>query len=205
MAARSAEGRRRPDTPRKGDVREQAILDTAEELLGEVGFEAMTVADIAEGAGISRGSLYFYFRSKQDVVAGLVARTVAGLQRKSQDAAHDPAEPREAIETVMARTRNLWQEHGVVMRAATDLNRSVPEVGALWSHTAEVFIEAITRILHRAGVPGGDGPHAAGSLARALCWMIERTFYHASQAGDDELERASATCLEIWLRTARLV
>lgn len=41
--------------------------------------------------------------------------------------------------------------------------------------------------------------------ARALCWMIERTFYHASQAGDGELERASATCLAVWLRTARLV
>ncbi|WP_225629455.1 TetR/AcrR family transcriptional regulator [Streptomyces werraensis] len=205
MAARPAEGRRRSDAPRKGDLREQAILDTAEALLGEVGFEAMTVADIAQGAGISRGALYFYFRSKQDVVAGLVARTVAALQRKSQDAAHDPAEPLEAIGTVMSRTSVLWQEHGVVMRAATDLNRSVPEVGTLWSHTAEVFIEAITRILHRAGVPGGDGPDAAGSLARALCWMIERTFYHASQAGADELERASATCLEIWLRTARLV
>ena len=37
------------------------------------------------------------------------------------------------------------------------------------------------------------------------CWMIERTFYHASLTGGDELERASATCLEIWLRTARLV
>ncbi|MFK4548321.1 hypothetical protein RKD29_007917 [Streptomyces tendae] len=62
----------------------------------------------------------------------------------------------------MSRTSALWQEHGVVMRAATDLNRSVPEVGALWSHAAEVFIEAITRILHRAGVPEGDAPHAAG-------------------------------------------
>ncbi|GGJ08017.1 TetR/AcrR family transcriptional regulator [Streptomyces brasiliensis] len=205
MTVRSAQGRRRPDTPRKGDVREQAILDTAEALLGEVGFEAMTVADIAEGAGISRGSLYFYFRSKHDVVSGLVARTVTALQQKSQDAAHDPAEPREAIATVMSRTRALWQEHGVVMRVATDLNRSVPEVEALWSQTAEVFIEAITRILHRVGVPEGDGPHDARSLAGALCWMIERTFYHASRAGDDELERAAVTCLEIWLRTARLV
>ncbi|MFK4548148.1 AcrR family transcriptional regulator [Streptomyces tendae] len=204
MAARSADGRRRSDTPRKGDVREQRILDAAEALLAEIGFDAMTVGGIAEGAGLSRGSLYFYFRSKPDVVSGLVARTVAALQQKSIDAAHDPAEPREAVETVMSRTRALWQEHGVVMRAATDLNRSVPEVGALWSQTAEVFIAAITRILRRAGVPEGDGPQAAGSLARALCWMIERSFYHASLAGPDELERVSAACLEVWLRTARL-
>lgn len=93
----------------------------------------------------------------------------------------------------------------MVMRAATDLNRAVPEVGELRSRTAEVFIEAITRILHHAGVPDGDGPHAAGPLARTLCSMIERTFYHASQGGDDALRRAFATCLEIWLPTARLV
>ncbi|GGJ72566.1 hypothetical protein GCM10010121_098990 [Streptomyces brasiliensis] len=139
------------------------------------------------------------------MVSGLVARTVAALQQKSRHAAHDPAEPREAIETVMSRTRALWQEHGLVMQAATDLGRSVPEIGVLWTQAAEIFIEAITRILQRAGVPAGDGPHAAASPARALCWMIERTFYRASQAGDDELEQAAATCLEVWLRTARLV
>jgi hypothetical protein len=49
----------------------------------------------------------------------------------------------------------------------------------------------------------GDGPLAAAPTARAPCLMIKRTFDHASQAGDDELEQATATCLEIWLRALR--
>ncbi|MFC9250253.1 helix-turn-helix domain-containing protein [Amycolatopsis thailandensis] len=41
---------------------------------------------IAKGAGISRGSLYFYFGSKQEVLAALVARTVASLHLDGQSA-----------------------------------------------------------------------------------------------------------------------
>lgn len=40
---------------RKGDVRERAILDTCEALLADKGYDAMTVGDIAQGAGITRG------------------------------------------------------------------------------------------------------------------------------------------------------
>ncbi len=38
-------------------------------------------------------------------------------------------------------------------------------------------------------------------MARALCWMIERTFYHASQESRANLRQASATCEHIWLTT----
>ncbi|MGJ5691939.1 helix-turn-helix domain-containing protein, partial [Streptomyces pratensis] len=67
-----ARGRR--TTGRKGDVRERAILDTCEALLAHKGYDAMTVGDVAQGAGITRGALYFYFGSKQEVVTALVAR-----------------------------------------------------------------------------------------------------------------------------------
>lgn len=69
---------------RKGDVRERAILDTCEALLADKGYDAMTVGDIAQGAGITRGALYFYFGSKHEVVAALVARTVEHLWERSR-------------------------------------------------------------------------------------------------------------------------
>jgi TetR/AcrR family transcriptional regulator, ethionamide resistance regulator len=64
MTARAP--RRRSTAPRKGDLREQAILDTAERLLAAPGYEAMTMADIAAGTGVTRGALYPYFGSKQE-------------------------------------------------------------------------------------------------------------------------------------------
>ncbi|GAA2605246.1 TetR/AcrR family transcriptional regulator [Streptomyces axinellae] len=195
--------RSRRSIERKGDLRERAILDTCEALLADKGYSAMTVGDIAQGAGITRGALYFYFGSKQEVVAALVARTVEHLWERSRTTAQAD-EPRQAIAEAMRRTVELWSEHGLVMRTAIDLSLTVPEAGELWSHTADLFIEAITAVLERAGLPAGTGPEHAPAMARALCWMIERTFYHASQESPEKLREASATCEHIWLTSAGL-
>ncbi|WP_167151043.1 TetR/AcrR family transcriptional regulator [Streptomyces sp. MBT27] len=198
----SAHGRR--PTERKGDVRERAILDTCEALLAHKGYDAMTVGDVAQGAGITRGALYFYFGSKQEVVTALVARTVEHLWERSRVTAQTE-EPRPAITAAMQRTVELWSAHGLVMRTAIDLSLTVPEIGELWNHTADLFIAAITAVLERAGVQGGTAPDQASAMARALCWMIERTFYHASQESREKLQEASATCEYIWLTSARLI
>ncbi|MFF4189017.1 TetR/AcrR family transcriptional regulator [Streptomyces sp. NPDC001691] len=198
----SARGRR--TTERKGDARERAILDTCEDLLARKGYDAMTVGDVAQGAGITRGALYFYFGSKQEVVTALVARTVEHLWERSRATAQTD-EPRQAITAAMQRTVELWNEHGLVMRTAIDLSLTVPEIGELWNHTADLFITAITGVLERVGVPAGTEPDQASAMARALCWMIERTFYHASQESREELQKASATCEYIWLTSAGLI
>ncbi len=194
----------RRTTERKGDVRERAILDTCEALLAQKGYDAMTVGDIAQGAGITRGALYFYFGSKQDVITALVARTVEHLWERSRATAQAD-EPRQAIEAAMRRTVELWNEHGLVMRTAIDLSLTVPEIGALWNHTADLFIAAITAVLERAGIQAGTAPEQASAMAGALCWMIERTFYHASQESREKLQEASETCEHIWLTSAGLI
>lgn len=195
--------RSRRSTERKGDIRERAILDTCEALLAQKGYDAMTVGDIAEGAGITRGALYFYFGSKQEVVTALVARTVEHLWERSRATAQ-AEEPRPAIAAAMQRRVELWNEHGHVLRTAIDLSLTVPEIGELWGRTADLFITSITAVLERAGVPAGTEPEQASAMARALCWMIERTFYHASQESREKLEKASATCEHIWLISAGL-
>jgi AcrR family transcriptional regulator len=195
--------RSRRTAERKGDLRERAILDTCETLLAQEGYEAMTVGDIAEGAGITRGALYFYFGSKQEVVTALVARTVEQLWERSRATAATD-EPRQAIAAAMRRTVELWNEHGLVMRTAIDLSLTVPEIGELWSRTADLFVAAITAVLERAGVPAGSEPEQAPAMARALCWMIERTFYHASRESREKLQKAASTCEHIWLISAGL-
>lgn len=78
--------RRSTPTVRKGDLREQQILDAAEDLLTTTGYADMTVADIAESVGITRAALYFYFGSKQEVLTALVARTVQVLRDRAAGA-----------------------------------------------------------------------------------------------------------------------
>jgi AcrR family transcriptional regulator len=196
--------RRTAPAVRKGDLRERQILDAAEHLLATRGYADMTVGEIAEAAGITRGALYFYFASKQDVLIALVARTVQALQEKSGAALTATAPIEEVISTALERTVQLWRAHGVVMRAAVDLGSTVPEIDQLWTGTADVFAEAITAVLVRGGVPLGDGPGGAPALGRALCWMIERCFYQASKISVDDLDDAKQTCRAVWMRMAEL-
>lgn len=195
--------RRRSAAPRKGDLREAAILEAAERLLTAPGYDAMTISDIAQGAGITRGALYFYFGSKQEVITALFAQTVDVLREKSRAATEDAASGVQAIDTAMRRTEALWRDHGVVMRTAIDLATTVPELDKLWADTAELFIDAITAILENMGVPPGRRSDQSSAIATALCWMIERNFYQASRISNAELTRARQTCTEIWRRAAQ--
>lgn len=183
---------------RKGDLREQQILDAAEGLLDSRGYFEMTVNEIAEAAGITRSALYFYFGSKQDVVTALVARTVQALRDKSEAARNDPADPETVVATALDRALQLWLKHSVVMRAAVDLSSTIPEIDELWTGAADIFIEAIAKVLMRMGVLAGSGPGDAHAVAEALCWMIERTFYQASKNSVKDLELAKQTCQIVW-------
>ena len=81
---RRQSGRRSAPRADRPDLRE-TILDALAQLLERGSFAELTVADILSAAGVSRGSFYFYFDSKHDVLAELVRRAVAQ--------GHEAAEP----------------------------------------------------------------------------------------------------------------
>ncbi len=63
--------------PRKANIRpeepgRQKILDAARSLFGERGYDATSIADIGERAGISKSVLYHYFGSKAGVYRTLI-------------------------------------------------------------------------------------------------------------------------------------
>jgi AcrR family transcriptional regulator len=56
------------------DVRREQLLDAAEQVLVQRGLRATTVADVAEAAGVAKGTMYLYYESKDDLLAGLRSR-----------------------------------------------------------------------------------------------------------------------------------
>ena len=50
-------------------AREEAIVQTANRLLAQKGFESMTVDEVAASVGIAKASLYKHFPSKEDLAA----------------------------------------------------------------------------------------------------------------------------------------
>jgi len=83
---------RTPSRPSVGQwgAREAGILDVARGLYAARGYERVSMADVAEAAGLSEGTLYNYFRDKNDLVisVGLAAleRNIAAAERIAETA-----------------------------------------------------------------------------------------------------------------------
>src|SRR3954466_8701052 len=82
IPAEPEDRRRRRQPP---DVRRDQILDAAEEVLLSNGLNATTVADVAEAAGIAKGTVYLHFESKTELMAGLRARHVEHFSQRLAD------------------------------------------------------------------------------------------------------------------------
>jgi AcrR family transcriptional regulator len=63
-----------PKSPKPNPDREQRILNAAEKLIAQYGYDKTTVSDIAEGAGISKGAVYLHFESKETLFDALIKR-----------------------------------------------------------------------------------------------------------------------------------
>ena len=68
-AATGADGRA---LSRRGAATRQKLLHAAEEVFGDLGYHEASIVKITETAGVSQGTFYLYFASKQEVFDELV-------------------------------------------------------------------------------------------------------------------------------------
>lgn len=73
------------------DVRRHEILAVAGELFHMQGYKNTTVDAIIRKAGIAKGTFYYYFRSKEDVLVALVHDLVLQLVETARALAADPS------------------------------------------------------------------------------------------------------------------
>ena len=52
----------------KENGKKDLILDTMQKLMNEKPSQAISVSDIAREAGIGKGSIYYYFKSKEEIM-----------------------------------------------------------------------------------------------------------------------------------------
>ena len=79
------------------DWRRQQLIAAATSIALEAGGRAITVAAVAERAGLSRTSVYEYFGSSAELVADLVIEELRNFSTTLSEAIADEAQPFEAI------------------------------------------------------------------------------------------------------------
>ena len=75
------------------EERKNEILDVAERLFCAKGFDKTSTNDILEEIGIARGTLYYHFKNKEDILDAMIDRTLDGIIRKAENIALDESVP----------------------------------------------------------------------------------------------------------------
>lgn len=80
-------------TVKTAKERKNEILDAADELFAEKGFDGTTTEDILERVGIARGTLYYHFKSKAAIMDALIERYKDTLLTKAKEIAANQTIP----------------------------------------------------------------------------------------------------------------
>jgi len=169
-----------PRRTRRKEARPGELLDAALNLFVEKGFASTRVEEVAHRAGVSKGTLFLYFPSKEDLFKAVVRETIAGrfaewneeLDRFEDDTAS----------LVRHLMHSWWERVGQTQAAGiTKLVMSeaslFPEIAAFYQH--EVITpghQLIRRVLQR-GIDRGefqplDLDHAVYSLIAPMIFLI---------------------------------
>lgn len=100
-------------------------MDAAFVLIARKGYESASIAEIAAAAGVSKGLLYNYFESKQDLVEKLVTNAVdradAGMEELITD------DPRVTFENIIRRLFRELKERPEYFRLMFELTFKIDQ------------------------------------------------------------------------------
>lgn len=106
-----------------------AILDAAERLFRERGYQASTIEAIAAEADVAIGSIYLHFKGKEDLYLALVERVLDANERYLADAYARHAEPLDQIVAAGEAYLRFHVDHPLAFRliALRDVGQSTDE------------------------------------------------------------------------------
>ena len=165
-----------PKWRRRSEARPGEIIAAALIVFSEKGFAAARLDDIAARAGVSKGALYLYFETKQDLFRAVVRETIApNLATVAAFVSQSPLPFGDLIRLVFARIAEVMTEGrlGAVAKMVIGESRNFPELAKVW-HEDVVSVMlgamsgAVTSAQARGEVRAGDARLYVMSLAGPL-------------------------------------
>ncbi len=139
-------------------IRKNRVLDKAETLFWQKGYQSTTISDIADACGCRPGNIYNYFKSKEDILYGVIRditeQTVALVEPFGQDETTSPVELlKSLIKTHFTFLTGMKQS--IVFITDTGLKDLSPEHRRSIVELRKTYENVLLRILRR-GKEAGD-------------------------------------------------
>lgn len=193
---------------RKAD-RPDEIVAAALEVFAEKGFAAARLEDIAKRAGVSKGAIYLYFATKEDIFRAVVELGVApdlnAVQNILANASADfPVLLRglvKALAGVVATT-----PVGGIVKMVIGESRNFPELAQAWhDQLVRPALAAMTQAIAAAQArgelrPGDPRLHAISLISPLLVGVVWRETFLPIGAEPIDIPALAEQHVELWLR-----
>jgi AcrR family transcriptional regulator len=152
------------------------ILEAAQQLFLHYGYKKTTIDDIAQEAGIGKGTVYLYFDGKEDILLTIAAGVKRNITAQMEAIAHSLAPPEEKLRRMLL--SSILTVHDAVNSTAHGLELvdemlrpkimkcGMEQKEAQLDLLAEVLAEGVRR--GEFSVPEGDVMRAARLLSLAM-------------------------------------
>lgn len=103
------------------EERKKQILEAAARVFAEKGFEGATISDIAQAAGVAEGSIYNYFKNKNDLLVSLprqmIEPAVENVSARMSMTGGDSLAPEQMLSMVVKNVIMTIQQNAPIFRA----------------------------------------------------------------------------------------
>ena len=177
----------------RGTRSREVVLDAAERLMAEQGYDAATVAAIVEQAGIPPSSIYHYFGSKEGVLLAVMERGAQRFFAELPDVGRRLGSQIEHLRAVLGAATATLERHPdflriLVVMAAQPFGAGEGEVHRVVNRVREL---ALVRLREQMRIVFGLDPRgeAADHLARFALAAIDGAFVAQQSLPTLKLER----------------
>lgn len=176
------------------------LVDAAATLFVEQGVAATTVAQVAERAGVAKGTVYLYFATKAHLVAGLRERLTDGwiavVVRGFEDVDRGD-DYWSTVEAVIAETVDYWLAHRRTAACieSGDTAEAADLVAAQDQRCVDLVDQAIRMGVERGEVQVADTALAAQVLFHGLYGATHHVIVDEARP-DLDRDRLVAACIE---------
>jgi AcrR family transcriptional regulator len=166
-------------------VRREAFVDAAQRLIQTEGYEQMSIQDLLDELGASRGAFYHYFDSKAALLDAVIARMVTDAMAAVEPIVEDP--DLSATEKMRGLFSGIasWKVERIDLLLAvlrvwlSDGNALVRE--RLRRSVVDSMTPVLTRVIGQGSLDGSFDVADAEHVARALVSLLLGAQEHAGQ------------------------
>ncbi|MFI6760824.1 TetR/AcrR family transcriptional regulator [Micromonospora sp. NPDC050417] len=177
--------------PTKGDQRERALLDAAQIVLRQKPLAQVTIDELAAAAGIARSGFYFYFESKQALLAALCESTLGKSEEELAEWVEADDIDRDALRRGLTRALARWRVDGRWLCEAFVNPFPGPEILQVRERVTANGCTAVNRRIERdirAGVTVvGDPTLLSLMVVKLRLVMFAHAFTNPEEQTDDAL------------------